>query len=69
VSARQNGVASSSTAGSSPKLFSTEATPAPSTMPLMALGVVDTAEAVPPVLPATVRPLTVPVGWVGSVTV
>ncbi|MDH4392261.1 MAG: hypothetical protein QE285_12675 [Aquabacterium sp.] len=38
----------------------------PSVMPVMALGAVPGAVAVPPVLPATVRPPRVPAGWMGS---
>ena len=57
----------------SPKLLSTDTPANGSTMPLMAEGTVVGAVAVPivapPIVPAVVMPFTVPVGWVGSVTV
>ena len=55
--------------GSSPKLLSAEVCVKPSVMALMLLGVLPAPLAVPPLLPATVRPFKVPPGCAGSVTV
>ncbi len=56
--------------GISPKLLALALAPGVvSTMPEMALGAVPAALAVPPAVPGTARPLRVPGGCVGSVTV
>jgi hypothetical protein len=54
--------------GISPKLWPDEVCDRPKGMAVMALGVVPGAVAVPPVVPATVLPFSVPLGWVGSRT-
>ncbi|MDH4392262.1 MAG: hypothetical protein QE285_12680 [Aquabacterium sp.] len=51
----------------SPKLLARLCTPAGRLMVLMADGVTAGPVAVPPKVPAVVRPFTVPAGWVGSV--
>ena len=60
--------------GISPKLLPTELAPGVvRSIALIALGTVligvAVPDGVPPTVPATVWPLLVPVGWVGSVTV
>ncbi len=55
--------------GISPKLLSVDSTPGPSTIVLIADGVVSRGVAVPPLLPGMVLPLLVSGGWTGSVTV
>ena len=54
---------------SSPKLLPVDFPPGVSTMPLMAETATPGSVALPPALPGVVRPLTVPAGCVGSVSV